>query len=50
MNNTLKRAIFGTIYVVLCGQEVTYSNESRFILFFSLTLISIYEILKIRSR
>tara|TARA_B100001287_G_scaffold274270_1_gene279257 strand:+ start:6154 stop:6714 length:561 start_codon:yes stop_codon:yes gene_type:complete len=26
-----------------------YSNESRFILFFSLTLISVYEILKIRS-
>lgn len=49
MTNTLKRAIFGTIYIVVMWTGSCYSNESRFILFFSLTLISIYEILKIRS-
>ena len=49
MTNSLKRAIFGTIYIVVMWTASYYSNESRFILFFSLTLISIYEILKIRS-
>jgi phosphatidate cytidylyltransferase len=48
MTNSLKRAIFGTIYIVVMWTGSYYSNESRFILFVSLTLISIYEILKIR--
>ena len=49
MTNSLKRAIFGTIYIVVMWTGSYYSNESRFILFVSLTLISIFEILKIRS-
>ena len=49
MANSLKRAIFGTIYIVVMWTGSYYSNESRFILFVSLTLISIFEILKIRS-
>lgn len=49
MTNSIKRAIFGALYVVIMWTGSYYSNESRFILFFSLTLISIYEILKIRS-
>ncbi len=49
MTNSIKRAIFGIIYVVIMLAGSYYSNESRFILFFSLTLISVYEILKIRS-
>ncbi len=49
MTNSINRAIFGIIYVVIMLAGSYYSNESRFILFFSLTLISVYEILKIRS-
>ena len=49
MTNSLKRAIFGTIYIVVMWTGSYYSNESRFILFVLLTLISIFEILKIRS-
>ena len=49
MTNSIKRAIFGVLYVIIMWTGSYYSNESRFILFFSLTLISIYEILKIRS-
>ena len=49
MTNSLKRSIFGTIYIVVMWTGSYYSNESRFILFVSLTLISIFEILKIRS-
>ncbi len=49
MTNSINRAIFGIIYVVIMLAGSYYSNESRFILFFSLTLISVYEILKIRT-
>ena len=49
MTNSIKRAIFGVLYVIIMWTGSYYSNESRFILFVSLTLISIFEILKIRS-
>ena len=49
MTNSLRRGIFGTIYILIMWIGSCYSDESRFILLISLTLISIYEILKIRS-
>lgn len=43
MNETLKRAISGAIYIVLLLASILYSTESFFILFGFFLLISVYE-------
>ncbi|MFE3867986.1 phosphatidate cytidylyltransferase [Flavobacterium sp. LS2P90] len=43
MNETLKRAISGAIYVILLLAAILYSTESFFILFGAFLLISVYE-------
>jgi len=43
MNETLKRAISGAIYIALLLTSILYSNESFFVLFGVFLLISIYE-------
>jgi phosphatidate cytidylyltransferase len=43
MNETLKRAISGAIYIVLLLASILYSTESFFILFGLFLLISVYE-------
>ena len=48
MNNTLKRALSGTIYVCIMWIGSSYSDLSRIILFTIITLISTYEMWKLR--
>lgn len=43
MNETLKRAISGIVYIVLLIFSITYSTESFFILFGAFLLIAVYE-------
>ncbi len=43
MNETLKRAISGAIYVILLLASILYSTESFFILFGAFLLIAVYE-------
>ncbi len=43
MNETLKRAISGAIYVILLLASILYSTESFFILFGVFLLIALYE-------
>ena len=43
MNETLKRAISGVIYITLLISSILYSNESFFILFGIFLLIAVYE-------
>ena len=43
MNETLKRAISGAVYISLLISSILYSNESFFILFGIFLLISVYE-------
>ena len=43
MNETLKRAISGAVYITLLIASILYSNESFFILFGSFLLIAVYE-------
>ena len=43
MNETLKRAISGAIYITLLIASILYSNESFFILFGLFLLIAVYE-------
>ena len=43
MNETLKRAISGAVYILLLISSILYSNESFFILFGIFLLISVYE-------
>ena len=43
MNETLKRAISGAVYIVLLISSITYSTESFFILFGVFLLIAVYE-------
>ena len=49
MNNTLKRALSGTIYVCIMWIGSSFSNLSRLILFSIITLISSYEMWKLRK-
>jgi phosphatidate cytidylyltransferase len=43
MNETLKRAISGAVYITLLIASILYSNESFFILFGLFLLIAVYE-------
>ena len=43
MNETLKRAISGVVYIVLLIFSITYSTESFFILFGAFLLVAVYE-------
>ncbi|HEY4629566.1 MAG TPA: phosphatidate cytidylyltransferase [Flavobacterium sp.] len=43
MNETLKRAISGAVYIILLLASILYSTESFFILFGAFLLISVYE-------
>ena len=43
MNETLKRAISGVIYIILLIASILYSNESFFVLFGIFLLIAVYE-------
>jgi phosphatidate cytidylyltransferase len=43
MNETLKRAISGAVYIILLLVSILYSTESFFILFGAFLLIAIYE-------
>ena len=49
MNETLKRAISGTVYVAIMWFGSSFSDLSRFILFSIITLISTYEMWKLRK-
>ncbi|MGB2128040.1 MAG: phosphatidate cytidylyltransferase [Flavicella sp.] len=46
MNNMIKRALFGTVYVLVLITCITYNETSFFLLFFVLMLISIFEFSK----
>lgn len=48
MNNTLKRALSGIVYVCIMWFGSSYSDLSRIILFTIITLISTYEMWKLR--
>ena len=43
MNETLKRAISGAVYIILLLASILYSTESFFILFGAFLLIAVYE-------
>ena len=43
MNETLKRAISGVVYITLLIASILYSNETFFILFGIFLLIAVYE-------
>jgi phosphatidate cytidylyltransferase len=43
MNETLKRAISGAIYIILLLSSILYSTESFFILFGVFLIITLYE-------
>ena len=49
MNETLKRAISGTVYVAIMWFGSSFSDLSRLILFSIITLISSYEMWKLRK-
>lgn len=52
MNETLKRALSGAIYIILLLGSITYSAESFFILFSAFLIIAIFEfcsLIKIQS-
>ena len=49
MNETLKRALSGTVYVAIMWFGTSYSDLSRTFLFSLITLISTYEMWKLRK-
>tara|TARA_Y100001954_G_scaffold15887_1_gene14905 strand:- start:1440 stop:2051 length:612 start_codon:yes stop_codon:yes gene_type:complete len=49
MKETLKRALSGSVYVSIMWFGSSFSDLSRFILFFIVTLISTYEMWKLRK-
>ena len=50
MNETLKRAISGTVYVAIMWFGSSFSDLSRLILFSIITLISSYEMWKLQRK
>ena len=49
MNETLKRAISGTVYIVLLLSCILYSKESLAILFGVFLIIAVYEFCKLAN-
>ena len=49
MNETLKRAISGAVYIVLLLGCISYSKESLAVLFGVFLLIGVYEFCKIAA-